>query len=164
MRNAGMRWDRQPPGAAGAFSCRHAYAPRYLERSEAEETLKKVHRPCAATAFASNVLPVPGGPNRSTPRHGSRMPVSVGVPASIGERERSQSDGWGGEAMPTTAATCPPYPSRPSALQPPAQPPIEQTPTDGEAREKARQKKKRPPGAVQFRRSEPPHAGAAPVK
>ena len=27
-----------------------------------------------ATAFASSVLPVPGGPNMSTPRHGRRIP------------------------------------------------------------------------------------------
>lgn len=39
----------------------------YLEASVADETLKKVVLHSLATAFASIVLPVPGGPKRSTP-------------------------------------------------------------------------------------------------
>lgn len=42
-------------------------SPLYLEVSVEEETLKKVVRHSVATAFASRVLPVPGGPTISTP-------------------------------------------------------------------------------------------------
>jgi len=45
-----------------------------LDKDEAL-TLKKVVFPDAATAFASIVLPVPGGPNISTPLHGLLIPV-----------------------------------------------------------------------------------------
>jgi hypothetical protein len=37
---------------------------------EEAEMLKNVVRHCVATAFASSVLPVPGGPNSSRPFHG----------------------------------------------------------------------------------------------
>ena len=39
----------------------------YFEASVADETLKNVVLHSLATAFASIVLPVPGGPKRSTP-------------------------------------------------------------------------------------------------
>ena len=42
-------------------------SPRYLEVSVEEETLKKVVPHSVATALASSVLPVPGGPTISTP-------------------------------------------------------------------------------------------------
>ena len=37
--------------------------------------LKKVVRHSVATAFASIVFPVPGGPNNKIPFHGSSIPV-----------------------------------------------------------------------------------------
>lgn len=40
-------------------------------------TLKKVVAPVDATAFANNVLPVPGGPNNSTPFHALRFPTKI---------------------------------------------------------------------------------------
>lgn len=49
-------------------------SPRYLEVSVDEETLKKVVPHSVATAFASIVFPVPGGPTISTPFHGRLMP------------------------------------------------------------------------------------------
>lgn len=49
-------------------------SPRYLDVSVAEETLKNVVRHSVATARASNVLPVPGGPVSKTPFHGLRIP------------------------------------------------------------------------------------------
>jgi len=39
------------------------------------EILKKVDLDSVATALASIVLPVPGGPNKSTPFQGSSNPV-----------------------------------------------------------------------------------------
>lgn len=50
-------------------------SPLYLEAKEAAEQLKNVVLPCYATAFASIVLPVPGGPNISTPFHGRLIPT-----------------------------------------------------------------------------------------
>ncbi|KAE8751476.1 hypothetical protein FOCC_FOCC001723 [Frankliniella occidentalis] len=52
-------------------------SPRYLEVSVADDTLKKVVPHSVATAFASIVLPVPGGPTISTPFHGRRIPCEV---------------------------------------------------------------------------------------
>ncbi len=49
-------------------------SPRYLEVSVDEDTLKKVVPHSVATAFASMVLPVPGGPTIKTPRQGRRIP------------------------------------------------------------------------------------------
>ena len=40
------------------------------------EMLKKVVPHSVATAFASRVLPVPGGPYSSKPFHGDRIPVN----------------------------------------------------------------------------------------
>jgi hypothetical protein len=40
-------------------------------------TLKNVVPHSVATAFASMVLPVPGGPNIKTPFHGLRIPEAV---------------------------------------------------------------------------------------
>lgn len=42
-------------------------SPLYLEVRVEEETLKKVVRHSVATALASNVFPVPGGPTINTP-------------------------------------------------------------------------------------------------
>jgi len=50
-------------------------SPRHLDDNVAAETLKKVVLHSAATALARSVLPVPGGPNMSTPFHGRRMPL-----------------------------------------------------------------------------------------
>mmetsp|Transcript_35423 Transcript_35423/g.88608 ORF Transcript_35423/g.88608 Transcript_35423/m.88608 type:complete len:254 (+) Transcript_35423:636-1397(+) len=49
-------------------------SPRYLDARVEDEILKKVVPHSVATALASMVLPVPGGPNMSTPFHGRRMP------------------------------------------------------------------------------------------
>mmetsp|Transcript_19855 Transcript_19855/g.58997 ORF Transcript_19855/g.58997 Transcript_19855/m.58997 type:complete len:224 (-) Transcript_19855:73-744(-) len=54
---------------------RRSLSPRYFDPSVAEVTEKKVQFVSVATAFASMVLPVPGGPNSSTPLNGLRMPV-----------------------------------------------------------------------------------------
>lgn len=50
-------------------------SPRHLEVSVDELTLKNVVLHSVATAFASIVFPVPGGPTRQMPRHGRRMPL-----------------------------------------------------------------------------------------
>mmetsp|Transcript_83697 Transcript_83697/g.236239 ORF Transcript_83697/g.236239 Transcript_83697/m.236239 type:complete len:233 (-) Transcript_83697:267-965(-) len=50
-------------------------SPRYLDTSIDALQLKNVLPFMPATALASIVLPVPGGPNNSTPFHGSRMPT-----------------------------------------------------------------------------------------
>ncbi len=50
-------------------------SPLYLEVSVEEDTLKKVVPHSVATALASMVLPVPGGPTMRTPLHGLRMPL-----------------------------------------------------------------------------------------
>ena len=52
-------------------------SPRYLEVRVEEETLKKVVLHSVATALASNVFPVPGGPTMHTPRHGRRIPSNI---------------------------------------------------------------------------------------
>ena len=49
-------------------------SPRHLEASVEEVREKKEVPHSVATAFASSVFPVPGGPNMSTPFHGRRMP------------------------------------------------------------------------------------------
>lgn len=49
-------------------------SPLYLEVRVDEETLKKVVPHSVATALASIVFPVPGGPTIRTPFHGLRMP------------------------------------------------------------------------------------------
>ena len=46
----------------------------YLEASVEEETLKKVVWHSVATALASMVFPVPGGPNISTPCTARKFP------------------------------------------------------------------------------------------
>lgn len=51
-------------------------SPLYFEVRVAEDTLKKVVRHSVATARASNVLPVPGGPVSRTPFQGRRMPFT----------------------------------------------------------------------------------------
>ena len=47
---------------------------RHFEANDAAETLKNVVFPVVAIAFASIVLPVPGGPNNNTPFHGLLIP------------------------------------------------------------------------------------------
>lgn len=59
-------------------------SPRYLEVSVDEDTLKKVVLHSVATALASRVFPVPGGPTRRTPWGGGsqsqhRMTETLGV-------------------------------------------------------------------------------------
>ena len=49
-------------------------SPRHFEDSVDAETLKNVVWHSLATAFASIVFPVPGGPNMSTPFQGRRSP------------------------------------------------------------------------------------------
>lgn len=49
-------------------------SPWNLEARELGLTLMNVVPHSVATAFASIVLPVPGGPNMSTPFQGRRMP------------------------------------------------------------------------------------------
>lgn len=49
-------------------------SPRYLEVSEDEDTLKKLVLHSVATALASIVFPVPGGPIIKTPFKGRRIP------------------------------------------------------------------------------------------
>ena len=49
-------------------------SPLNFDVSVEEVTLKNVLLHSVATALASNVLPVPGGPTRSTPFHGLRIP------------------------------------------------------------------------------------------
>jgi hypothetical protein len=46
-----------------------------LDTIELAEILKNVVLHSVATAFANIVLPVPGGPNKSIPFHGSNRPV-----------------------------------------------------------------------------------------
>ena len=50
-------------------------SPRHLLTMEEADMLKKVVLHSVATAFASSVLPVPGGPYSSTPFHGCSSPV-----------------------------------------------------------------------------------------
>lgn len=49
-------------------------SPRHFEANVADETLKNVVPHSVATALASNVFPVPGGPNIRTPFHGLLIP------------------------------------------------------------------------------------------
>lgn len=50
-------------------------SPLHLDTMELAEMLKKVVLHSVATALASKVLPVPGGPYTSTPFHGCSSPV-----------------------------------------------------------------------------------------
>ncbi len=50
-------------------------SPRYLDVKEEAEMEKNVDCDSVATALASMVFPVPGGPNKSMPRAGSRNPL-----------------------------------------------------------------------------------------
>lgn len=51
-------------------------SPTYLDVRLAALMLKNVALHSVATARASNVLPLPGGPNSSNPRDGVRRPVN----------------------------------------------------------------------------------------
>mmetsp|Transcript_17107 Transcript_17107/g.40805 ORF Transcript_17107/g.40805 Transcript_17107/m.40805 type:complete len:219 (+) Transcript_17107:841-1497(+) len=64
---------------ATANNARTSFSPTpcHLEVRDDAEMEKKVHDASVATAFASIVLPVPGGPNNSRPRGGARMPVKI---------------------------------------------------------------------------------------
>lgn len=57
----------------------------YLLARVEEETLKKVVLHSVATALASMVLPVPGGPNMSTP---CRQPPTVYVRHTVSQTHR----------------------------------------------------------------------------
>ncbi len=71
-RQAARAWMRSVARAMRSDS------PRYLDASVEAVTLKNVVPHSVATAFASIVLPVPGGPNIRTPFHGRRMPCGDG--------------------------------------------------------------------------------------
>ena len=62
-----------------AISKRHrtifSDSPRYLLARVEDETLKNVVPHSVATALASIVFPVPGGPNIRTPFHGRLIPL-----------------------------------------------------------------------------------------
>lgn len=64
----------QSPGKAAHLTS-FSESPRYLDATVEGAQFKKVALP-PATARASIVLPVPGGPNSSTPRQGSLMPAA----------------------------------------------------------------------------------------
>lgn len=51
-------------------------SPRHLLTMDEAEMLKNVVWHSVATAFASSVFPVPGGPYSRRPFHGVRMPVN----------------------------------------------------------------------------------------
>lgn len=55
-------------------------SPRYFEVKVDEETLKNVVPHSVATALASIVLPVPGGPTIRTPFQGLLIPCKGKVP------------------------------------------------------------------------------------
>lgn len=50
-------------------------SPLHFDASEAADTLKNVVLPIVASAFASIVFPVPGGPKSMMPLQGLRIPV-----------------------------------------------------------------------------------------
>ena len=66
----GARALAKPKSARTSFSL----SPCHLDVSVEAETEKKVDLDSVATARASIVFPVPGGPKRSMPRAGSRSP------------------------------------------------------------------------------------------
>ncbi|KAH3683465.1 hypothetical protein WICPIJ_005549 [Wickerhamomyces pijperi] len=55
-------------------------SPKYFDVKEDAEILKNVDLDSVATALASMVLPVPGGPNRSIPLAGSLNPLNKSGP------------------------------------------------------------------------------------
>lgn len=55
-------------------------SPCHLEVREEAEMAKKVARASAASALASSVLPLPGGPYSSRPRAGARSPCDCPRP------------------------------------------------------------------------------------
>lgn len=56
-----------PPTISKSKRTSFSDSPRYLDVSVDEDTLKKVVLHSVATALASRVLPVPGGPTMRTP-------------------------------------------------------------------------------------------------
>ena len=74
--------------------CYHKSRPSDLLAIVLALTLKKVVSHSVATAFASSVFPVPGGPNISTPFQGRRMPYARSAYGVVGGRtcvQRPQS-------------------------------------------------------------------------
>eukprot|EP00959_Pyramimonas_sp_CCMP1952_P284137 5938914-Pyramimonas_sp.AAC.1 len=67
-------------------------SPRQRDMSVEAEQLKNLMLPMALTAFASSVLPVPGGPNSSTPFHGGSIPISISLVQSWPIQTGSISD------------------------------------------------------------------------
>uniref|UniRef100_A0A182IV30 Uncharacterized protein n=1 Tax=Anopheles atroparvus TaxID=41427 RepID=A0A182IV30_ANOAO len=67
---------------ATAKSARTSFSPSptYLLVSDAADMLKKVAEHSVATARASSVLPLPGGPNSSSPLAGVRSPALGSLP------------------------------------------------------------------------------------
>ena len=58
--------------SANSVRASRSDSPWYFETSDEAEMLKKAVLPSEATARASSVLPVPGGPKSRTPFHGAR--------------------------------------------------------------------------------------------
>eukprot|EP01047_Picozoa_sp_COSAG01_P027490 COSAG01_NODE_1815_length_9170_cov_35.104509_5_plen_145_part_00 len=85
-------------------------SPRHLLTIDDAEILKKVVLHCVATAFASIVFPVPGGPYKSTPFHPDSKPVkSCGyfsgiTTASLRSRLHSCSSAISSHETPTFCA------------------------------------------------------------
>ena len=76
MRQSAMpacRGAHSEPRLRGRHLTSFSLSPRYLLATVEGAQLKNVAA-LPATARASRVLPVPGGPKRSTPRQGSRIP------------------------------------------------------------------------------------------
>mmetsp|Transcript_15364 Transcript_15364/g.43744 ORF Transcript_15364/g.43744 Transcript_15364/m.43744 type:complete len:230 (+) Transcript_15364:447-1136(+) len=95
---AGARARAQPYTAFATFSL----SPTNFESRLEGLTLKKAARACAATALANKVLPVPGGPNSSTPRQGVRTPVKK-PGMSIGRTAASVSNCFVASSPPTSS-------------------------------------------------------------
>ena len=72
-RSKGTAWRRVAP-RRGAQHTIFSESPRHLEARVDDVSEKKEVPHSVATAFARSVLPVPGGPNMSTPFQGRRMP------------------------------------------------------------------------------------------
>ena len=52
-------------------------SPTHFDTKEEDDILKKVAFNYPAIALPINVLPVPGGPNRSIPLEGYRRPLKI---------------------------------------------------------------------------------------
>mmetsp|Transcript_16359 Transcript_16359/g.51995 ORF Transcript_16359/g.51995 Transcript_16359/m.51995 type:complete len:362 (+) Transcript_16359:415-1500(+) len=102
----GARWR----ASANKQCTRRSLSPRHFEMSVEALQLKNVDPFMPATALASIVLPVPGGPNSRTPFHGSRIPVknsgtsSGSATASFSSRLASASDAMSAKVTPSSAS------------------------------------------------------------